>query len=163
VSPVDLGLLADETLGPQVHLAARDRPHLGHVTAQDRDAALVAAQADHVEQARRTKARMGLERLVDERPIGVDQAGPRSHDQRALGSAVQHPVDDVWVNAELGGDRPALPLLDVVKAPDLVLLAEVDRHSVTPSRQSWRRSPKFPKPWSRRPCRRWARYATSTS
>ncbi len=32
VSPVDLGLLPDEALGPEVHLAARDRPHLGHVT-----------------------------------------------------------------------------------------------------------------------------------
>jgi len=163
VSPVDLRLLPDEALGPQVHLAARNRPHLGHVTAQDGDAAVVAAHADHVEEAGGTKARMGLERLVDERLVRVDEARPRRKDERAVGAAIKRAVDDVGVHAELGDDRASLPLLDVVKAPDLVLLGDVDRHDGTPSRQSWRRSPKLPKPWIRRP-RRWrSRSATSTS
>jgi hypothetical protein len=49
--------------------------HLGHVAAQDRDAARVAAHADHVEQARRTKAWMRLERVVEKRPYGSTRLG----------------------------------------------------------------------------------------
>ena len=163
VGPVDLRLLADEPLGPEVHLTARDGPHLGHVTAQDRDPSLVPTRADHVEEAGRTKARMALQRLVDEGLIRADEARPRRKDERAVLSGIEYAGDDIGVHAELGDDRSRLPLLDVVKPPDLVLLGEIDRHDVTPSRQSWRSSPKLPKPAIRRP-RRWgSRSATATS
>lgn len=47
VSPVDLRLLPDETLDAEVHFAARDWPHLGHVTAQNRDATVITTYPDH--------------------------------------------------------------------------------------------------------------------
>ena len=67
-------LLPDETLDAEVDLAARNRPHGGDVTAQDRDATVVAAHPDHVVKACRAKTWMGLQRLVDERLEGIDEA-----------------------------------------------------------------------------------------
>ena len=43
VSPVDLSLLPDEALDPEIDLTARDGSHVGHVTSQDGDTALVTA------------------------------------------------------------------------------------------------------------------------
>jgi len=163
VGPVHLRLLADEALDPQEHLAARHGPHLGHVAAQDRDAAFVAAPLDHVEEPGRAQARMQRERLVDEAVVGIDEARPRRDDERPLGAPIEHAVDHVGVHAKLGDDRAALPLFGVVKTPDLVLLGELDRHGVTPSMHSWRSSAKSPKPWIRRPRRGRAGNATSTS
>jgi hypothetical protein len=111
----------------------------------------------------RAQARVGVERVLDEADEGIDEARSRREEDHAPGAAIEDAVDDVGVHAELRGDRPSLPLLHVVEAPDLVLFGDVDRHGPTPSRQSWRRSPKWPSPWIRRPRRRWARNATSTS
>jgi hypothetical protein len=60
VSPVDLRLFPDEAFDAEVDLAAGNRTHRGDVTAQDRDAALVAAHPHHVEEASRAKARVRL-------------------------------------------------------------------------------------------------------
>ena len=79
---------------------------------------------------------MGLQRLVDERHVGVDEAWPRCDHEGPVRSAIEHAVDDVGMYAKLGGDRPSLPLLDLMKATDLVLLRGIDGHGITPVRQS---------------------------
>jgi hypothetical protein len=136
MGPVHLRLLADETLRPQVDLPAWDRPHVGDVTPEDRDPALEAAHPDHVEEARRAKTRVHGECLVDEVDVGIDEARPRRDEDGRRGGGVEDAVNDIGVHAERGADRPAFPLLGVVKTADVVLLLEIDGHEPTPSRQS---------------------------
>src|SRR6266540_4354555 len=80
VGPVDLGLLAGERLGAEVHLATRLGADLGHVLAQRADRAGVSALGDHVVQPRGAQsrvARQGFGGLGDERAVRVDEARPR--------------------------------------------------------------------------------------
>src|SRR5688500_12416889 len=77
VCPVDLRLLADEGLCAQEDLTAGPWADFGDELAERAHGAGVATVLDHVVEASRAQARVALESLSDERPVRVDEPGPR--------------------------------------------------------------------------------------
>ena len=140
VGPVDLGDLPGERFDVEVGPAG-PWPHLAHVAAEAAQAPGVAARPDHVEQPRGDQTRILLERLIDERHVRIQQRAGWFCRPRLGAEASQDPLDDVEVNAELGGNGPAPPVLGEVQPPDLGGDLETDRHGSTSARSSWRRSP----------------------
>src|SRR5262249_2657991 len=107
--PVDLPLFAGHRLELEEGLA-RQRADLVDVAADDQLAALVAAFADHMEEARGPKPRMLSKDLFDESLVRVEN---RRHDTRLDRTdyvvVEDRPPDGVVVEAELRRDRADLP------------------------------------------------------
>ena len=83
----------------------------------------------HVEQRCGGQGGESLQRLVDERQIGVELGGTSSALTVAVHSRLaQYPLDGVVVDTELGGDGAHSPVLDEVVAQDLRHEFVADRH-----------------------------------
>jgi hypothetical protein len=148
VRPVDLGLLADERLGAQVHFAPRWGPQRDHVLAQRARSALETALPQHVVKPRRPQPRVARQRLRDEVAVGI--AKPRARRAGCVPIAdPERAPDYVGVQAELCGDGAHAPVLGEVQADDLGLLFGGGGHRA-PRSSSWRRSRKGPSPRGRR-------------
>ena len=75
--PIDLRLLAGQAAQPQIGLRRAARPMLGDEMAEVIGAAAIAALARHREQAAGGQRRELLQRLADQRQVGVDLRRPR--------------------------------------------------------------------------------------
>jgi hypothetical protein len=120
VGPVDLGHLPRQRLGQEVGRPPGPGPDERDVLAQRPHRSEEAALSDHVVEPGREQLRIPVERLVDERTIGVDDARAKVRG-RARGAEPEHPPDLVRVGLELGRDRADRPVLGVVQAHDLRL------------------------------------------
>jgi len=117
-APVDLGLLPDQEVQPQVGLGGGDRPQGPDHPAQLHDGAGVPPRLDHLEQPRGPEPGVLLERRLEERAVRVAQTGPDDgRPSEALGR--QRPADRVGVQGELGGDGPHAPVLGEEEPADL--------------------------------------------
>src|SRR5207248_5756391 len=105
------------------------------------DRAGVAARMKHLEQARRTQARMFFERLLDECLVGVEQRGPNEGAESNEAVGLDGGAHRLVVHAELGGDRAELPVLGEEEAANLGAQLVVD-HRATSRASSRRRSRK---------------------
>src|SRR4051794_21111745 len=81
----------------------------------------IAALAHHREQAAGGQRRELLQRLADQRQIGVDLRWPRCGADPGQPGLRQHPAHHAVVDLELAGDGADGPLLGVVVAQDLRL------------------------------------------
>ena len=107
----------------------------------------IAARLDHVEQPSGAQRGESLQRLGDERHVGVELRGAT----RALALALdpglaQHPLDGGVMDPELGGDGAHAPMFDEVVAQDLRLEFVVNHHRARRSvpdanASSYRRAP----------------------
>ena len=146
--PVDLGLLAGQGAKAQIRFTRAARPDLCDAVTEVIGCAGVAPCLDHVEQPSGGQCGEALQRLGDERHVGVEHRGASRAPVLALHPCLpQHPLDGVVVDAELGGDGAHPPVLDEVVAQDLRLELVVDRHrarrsvpGATTSASSYRRA-----------------------
>ena len=129
VRPVDLALLARKGAKAQIRFTGPARAQLRDAVTEVVGAAGVAPRLDHVEQPRGGQGGEALQRLGDERPVGVELRGPSPALTLALHAGLaQHPLDGVVVDAELRGDGAHPPVLDEVVAQDLRPEFVADRH-----------------------------------
>jgi hypothetical protein len=117
VPPVHLGLITGEGPQPQVGLPGRRRPVAPYDGAKGVRPPLVSALADHVVEARCGQPWILLERLDDERDVGVDlRRAQQAGSWRAV--ALENPANGRVVETELRSDGAGRPALGVVKAKD---------------------------------------------
>src|SRR6476620_2851488 len=116
MSPIDLPLLAGQAAQAQIGFGFWTRPTAGDEMAEVIGTPPVASLAHHHIQAACRQRREGLQRLADERQIGVDprlawwRTRPRQTGLR------QHAADDAVMHVQLLGDGADQPLLRVVEA-----------------------------------------------
>jgi hypothetical protein len=152
-APVDLGLLGRQHSESKKRLVTRDGPDLSDVAPNGVHAARVAAIPKHLEQARRSQARILLEGLLDECPVRLERR--RATREATIGEALglERKLDGVPMNTELAGDGADLPVLGEEEPPDASSLLLGD-HRATSEITSRSRSRKLPSP-CRRSRRRW--------
>ena len=129
VRPVDLALLARQGAKSQIRFARAMGAQLRDAVAEVVGSAGVAPCLDHVEQPSGGQGREPLQRLGDERHVGVKLRGPSPALTLALYACLaQRPLDGVVVDAELGGDGAHPPAPDEVIAQNLRPELVADRH-----------------------------------
>ena len=105
------------------------RAQLRDAVAEVVGAAGVAPCLDHVEQPRGGERGEALQRLGDERDVGVELRGSALALALALDPCLaEHPLDGGVMDAELAGDGAHPPVLDEVVAQDLCPALVVDGH-----------------------------------
>jgi hypothetical protein len=114
MAPVDLRLLAGQAAQPQIRFRWTARPVQGNEVAEVIGAAAVAALVHHRIQPAGGQRRELLQRLADQRHIGIDLRCPRRQP-----SLRQHPAHHAGVHVQLASDGANGPLLGVVTAQDL--------------------------------------------
>ena len=129
VRPVDLGLLARKGAKAQIRFTGPARAQRRDAVAEVVGAARVAPHLDHVEQPRGGERGEALQRLGDERHVGVELRGPSPALTLALHPCLaEHPLDGGVVNAELARDGAHPPVLDEVVAQNLRPELVAERH-----------------------------------
>lgn len=113
VGPVDLRLLADEGRAPQEGLRRLARPMARDHGPKMVLRAFVAALPHHREEAGGLDARVFLERLQDERQVGIDHRGAPHEGLCGDAVASQDPTDRRVVAPELARDRREWPFVRV--------------------------------------------------
>ena len=134
-APIGLPLLAHQQGQPEIRRGGRGRAQGPDRAAERHDRARIPALAHHLEQPRGAEPRVLLERRLEERPVGVEEArADGGRPGEALGG--QRPPHRVGMEAELGGDRPHPPVLGEEEAADLGDLRRGDHASP----RLWRRA-----------------------
>jgi hypothetical protein len=117
-APIGLPLLPHQQGQPEIRHGRRGGAQGPHGAAELHDRARIPALAHHLEQPRGAQSRVLLERRLEERPVGVEEArADGGRPGEALGG--ERPADRVGVQAELGGDRPHSPVLGEEEAANL--------------------------------------------
>ena len=130
VPPVDLRLFAGQAAQPQIRLRRAARPMLGNEVAEVIGAAAIAALAHHREQAAGGQGRELLQRLADQRQIGVDLRRPRRRADPGQPACASTRLHHAVVDVQLPGDGADRPLLGVIVAQDLRLDVRRRHHGV---------------------------------
>src|SRR5690242_11227707 len=94
---------------------------------------------------------MGLQGFFNERRTLNQETRFGGRAERAAFTSIQDASDHVRMHPKLRSDRAGFPLFYVAKTPNLMLFGHRDGHDALPSRQSFSRSRKLPRPRSRRP------------
>src|SRR5260370_21283870 len=118
-SPVALAFFSWQGAKPKVSLGNRAWRMLRDQMPEVMMIAPVAALAHHRIQAAGRERRKLLQRLVDERQIGIDLRGPLHGANPGQCGRGEHTLDGAAVHVQLARDSAATPLLDVVVAQDL--------------------------------------------
>ena len=116
MSPIDLPLLAGQAAQTQIGFGFWTRPMAGDEMAEVIGAAAIAALAHHHIQPACRQRREGLQRLADERQVGVDPRLARWRTRPRQTGLRQHAADDAVMHVQLLGDGADQPLLRVVEA-----------------------------------------------
>jgi len=114
--PIDLPLLAGQAAQAQIGFGFWTRPMAGDEMAEVIGTAPVASLAHHHIQAACRQRRECLQRLADERQIGVDPRLARWRTRPRQTGLRQHATDDAVMHVQLLGDGADQPLLRVVEA-----------------------------------------------
>ncbi len=130
VSPVHLRLFARQAAQAQIRLRRAARAMLGHEMAEVVGAAAIAALVRHREQAAGGQGREFLQRLADQRQIGVDRRRPLCRADPGQAGLRQHPPHHAVVDVQLTGDGSGRPFLSVVVAQYLRLNVRRRHHGV---------------------------------
>ena len=119
VPPVHLRLLARQAAQPQIGLGRTARPVQRNQVAEVIGTAAIAALIRHREQAAGGQGGELLQRLADQRQVGVDLRWPRGAADPGQPGLRQHPAHHAVVHVQLPGDGAGSPLLGVIVAQDL--------------------------------------------
>jgi len=119
MTPVHLCLLAGQAAQPQIRLGRTARPVQRNGVAEVIGTAAIAALIHHREQAAGGQARELLQRLADQRQVGVDLWWPWRGADPGQPGLRQHPTHHAMVHVQLAGDGAGCPLLGVIIAQDL--------------------------------------------
>ncbi len=130
MAPVDLRLFAGQAAQPQIRLRRAAWAMLGDEVAEVIRTAAIAALVRHREQAAGGQRREFLQRLADQRQIGVDRRRPRRRADPGQAGLRQHAAHHAVVDVQLPGDGADRPLLGVVVAQDLRLDVRRRHHGV---------------------------------
>jgi hypothetical protein len=161
--PVLDGLLPRQPLAHQVRPSRRCRTHVADVPLHDAIAAVEATLARHRREPGRADRWILLQRFAQKAVVRRELAHPRRPLRTADHGLLHHAVDHIVMYPDQARSRAGRELLGVRQPQDLQLHFARDRHGITPSRQSWRRSAKLPRLEIRRGRRLPPRSATSTS
>ena len=126
VAPVDLALLRDQGVEPEVRFGSRGRADGAHVAPDLDDGARVAPVAEHGPQARGAQTRVLLEGRGDERLVRIQGAGPDLGPGVDAPIAIERAADGLMVDADGVGDGADRPVLGVEEAADLGALEQGD-------------------------------------
>ena len=130
VAPVHLCLFTWQAAQAQIRLGRAARAMLGHEVAEVVGAAAIAALVRHREQAAGGQRRKLLQRLADQRQIGVDRRRSLCRADPGQTGLRQHPPHHAVVDVQLPGDGSDRPFLSVVVAQYLHLDVRRRHHGV---------------------------------
>jgi hypothetical protein len=116
VGPVHLCLFSRQAAQTQIGFGFRSGSMAGDQVAKMVGAAAIAALAHHRVKPTGRQRRERLQRLADERQIGVDLRRARRRSRLGQPGLRQHPPHGAVVNMQLPGDRAHPPFLSVVVA-----------------------------------------------
>ena len=133
MSPIHLSLLAGQAAQTQIGFDLRTRPMAGDEMAEVIRAAAIASLAHHHIQAACGQRREGLQRLADERQIGVDLRLARRRTRPRQTGLRQHTTDHAIMHVQLLGDGADQPLLRVIEAQYLRFDVRWRHHRCVPS------------------------------
>ena len=126
MAPVHLRLFAGQAAQAQIRLRRTAWAMLGDKMAEVIRTAAIAALVRHREQAAGGQCREFLQRLADQRQIGVDRRRPLRRADPGQTGLRQHAPHHAVVDMQLPGDGADRPLLGVIVAQDLRF--DVRRH-----------------------------------
>ena len=126
MAPVHLRLFAGQAAQAQIRLRRTAWAMLGDKVAEVIRTAAIAALVRHREQAAGGQGREFLQRLADQRQIGVDRRRPLCRADPGQAGLRQHAPHHAVVDMQLPGDGANRPLLGVIVAQDLRF--DVRRH-----------------------------------
>jgi len=115
--PIDLGLLARERVQPKEYFGFSG-PQAGNNTAKGNEAALVSALTQHLVNSSGTESRVGSKGSLDKADVWIRQGC--AQDTRPIETIrFQRVAHCVRMNAQVYGNGPNLPMLDIEKSPNL--------------------------------------------
>ena len=127
--PIDLRLIAGQRAQAKIGLGRLARAQAGDDVAEVAGAAAVAALLRHAVQTAGGQRRELSQRIAKERQIGIDLRASLRRPRTRHARLPEHPLDRLMVKAQLLGDRPDAPLLNVMKAQDLRFKLSRNRHA----------------------------------